>query len=262
MEALTLMAQRGCSLRQFNSIGVIGYGRFGALLVDLIRHRVGRSLALKIYAPERTCDAKQFFELDQVAACDAIVIAVPISRFEEVTQQISPLIKPDTLIVDVCSVREHPNAVLRRDLAKRANIIGSHPLFGPSTVSESGIDGQAVIVENLSCPPDIFKMFTESLSQVGIKIVDMSAEDHDRIAAETQFVALLLAEFVKSLALERRAVNTPSYSKLLEFIDSVGVDRSLIKDMLTHNRFAPQILAKLEQQFCSFCTQISAEPAR
>ena len=62
------------------SIGLIGYGHFGVFLHTLAQ-RYLPDAALKIHSGRREPDGAVFFALQEVAACDAVVLSVPISAY-------------------------------------------------------------------------------------------------------------------------------------------------------------------------------------
>lgn len=71
-----------------HSLGLIGYGHFGAFLHVLAQRYLPDS-PLKIFEVGRNPDGELFFPLEEVAACAAVVLAVPISAYAATLAQIS-----------------------------------------------------------------------------------------------------------------------------------------------------------------------------
>lgn len=80
---------------------------------------------------------------DIINECDVVILSVPLGAVIAISGQIGPLLRKDQLLMDLCSLKE---AALKNMLDNtEADVIGTHPLFGPFTDS---IKGQNVIL----CP--------------------------------------------------------------------------------------------------------------
>jgi len=64
-------------------VGIIGYGRFGKILADLLK----KQYEVKIYDPDKK-SGKSSGRMEEVLECVLVFVAVPISAFEEVIQEI------------------------------------------------------------------------------------------------------------------------------------------------------------------------------
>ena len=120
------------------AVGIIGFGRLGRLLtrhfakdfriavcdVDLDT-RLARKLGARSVSFTEAC------------ACDVVIPCVPIGAFEGVARRMSGLLGPGTLVIDVCSVMEHPVRVMKRLLPKSVELLATHPNFGPDSAAES-----------------------------------------------------------------------------------------------------------------------------
>ncbi|SVE55988.1 uncharacterized protein METZ01_LOCUS508842, partial [marine metagenome] len=114
-------------------VGIIGYGRFGKLLVDLLPDS---KYEIKIYdSSDIFDDSIKLYSLDEVLQSLIVFIAVPISAFEDVVKEISQHNLYNTTIVDVCSVKVYPVEIMEKYLQKHIGIIASHPHFGPDSYS-------------------------------------------------------------------------------------------------------------------------------
>ena len=74
--------------------------------------------------------------------CDIVVISVPIRETVRVINEIAPLLQPDQLLCDFTSLKVRPVEAM---LKSKADVIGLHPMFGPTVKS---ISRQTIIV----CP--------------------------------------------------------------------------------------------------------------
>jgi prephenate dehydrogenase len=70
--------------------------------------------------------ASSFKELYQ--KCDTVFLAVPIDSFEKVCKKHAKF-WGNHLLVDVCSVKEHPQKMLKKYAPSTCQILLTHPLF-------------------------------------------------------------------------------------------------------------------------------------
>ena len=114
-------------------VGIIGYGRFGKLLVDLLPSNI---YEIKIYdSSDISDDSVKLCSLDEVLQSLIVFIAVPISSFEEIVKEIAQYSLYNTTIIDVCSVKVYPVEIMEKYLPEHIGIIASHPHFGPDSYS-------------------------------------------------------------------------------------------------------------------------------
>ena len=114
-----------------NEIGIIGLGRFGKVLVNILQKGFsiyGYDIGNIGYVPGVTV-----CELEKVLKQKVIFIAVPIRSFKSLIQLIAPKLRSDTTLIDVCSVKTYPVQVMKENLNKNIGIIATHPMFGPDS---------------------------------------------------------------------------------------------------------------------------------
>ncbi len=80
---------------------------------------------------------------DIAEKCDVVVLSVPLDAAISLSREIGPLLSRDQLLMDLCSLKENIMESMRSYTS--AQVVGTHPLFGPFTNS---IKGQNIIV----CP--------------------------------------------------------------------------------------------------------------
>ncbi len=92
-----------------------------------------------------------FVNFDEAMAADATVLAVPAQALETVVMNVADAIRTDgtsPLVVDICSVKQHPTALFSKHLADHTETLLCHPLFGPRSAKDR-LDGHKVIVLSL-----------------------------------------------------------------------------------------------------------------
>lgn len=149
---------------------------------------------------------------DAAEVADVTVISVPIDVTDQVVREIGPRLRPESLLMDVTSVKSEP---VRAMLAStRAGVVGTHPMFGPSIHS---LQGQRVVVcrgRGDHWAQWVSAMFTAR----GLAVVETTPEHHDRMMAtvqvlthfQTQVHGLTLARLGAPLA-ESLRFTSPAY---------------------------------------------------
>lgn len=164
------------------SIGIIGgRGKTGSQFAKLFR-----SAGFHVSVTGRV-DAHRNPKL--IAQCDVIVFSLPLSQS---AQRISELakyaVRTDQLILDVSSLKEHE---VKAMLTFPGEVIGMHPLFGPSTDPK----GERVIL----CPERADQQTIRSLrslfAKVGVNTAVMSSIQHDRLMSTVQAIPHLKSLF-------------------------------------------------------------------
>jgi prephenate dehydrogenase len=90
----------------------------------------------------------KLLDLEKVAASDVVILAVPVSAIPAPAQAIAPHIRGGALVMDVASVKIRPAKAMQKFLPKHADIICTHPLFGPQSAKD-GLKGHKIVVSNI-----------------------------------------------------------------------------------------------------------------
>lgn len=149
---------------------------------------------------------------DAAAVADVVVVSVPIDVTERVIREVGPRLRPEALLMDVTSVKAGPVRAMVE--STRAEVVGTHPMFGPSVHS---LQGQRVVV----CPArgeQWARWVTGMLTARGLAVVEATPEYHDRMMAtvqvlthfQTQVHGLTLARLGEPLS-ESLRFTSPAY---------------------------------------------------
>ena len=223
-------------------IGVVGFGRFGALTVRYLAQdcRVLVSSGSR-GAGEVAAVGAVKADLDEVCRQPFVVLCVPISAMRSTLARVAPLLAPDSVVIDVCSVKVHPIAWMQEILPARAAILGTHPMFGPDSAADS-LANRKMVLCNVSTPGEVYAMIKTYLSGKGLEIIEATPEEHDRQIAVslslTHFIGRSLAEF----GADRLPIDTEGYRRLTYTLDVVEHDTwQLFQDMHRFNPYAHEI---------------------
>ncbi|MCR4294156.1 MAG: prephenate dehydrogenase/arogenate dehydrogenase family protein [Elusimicrobia bacterium] len=221
-------------------IGIIGFGRLGSLLA---RH-FAREHDIKVYDTRRVASAIRRAgaspaPLAEVCRQEVVVPCVPIAAFEPLLRRIRGLLRPDALVVDVCSVKEHPVRAMKRLLPRTVEILATHPNFGPDSAAES-LSGRQIAVCKVRIGASRYSLIKRAFERKGLRLVEMTPREHDRRMASS----LLLTHFIGRGLLEYGArptgIDTEGYKRLLRILQTVQNDTAqLFLDMNRYNAFAP-----------------------
>ena len=246
---------------QRKTLGIFGLGAFGRFMAkhlsphfDILGYDHNRP------SPETLerdgAGAVRLADPKAVAEAGIVVFAVPLDSMEEAAGLAAPHIKPGALAVDVTSVKTKPMAILSRLVPAHADLLGTHPLFGP----QSGRDGIASLRIAL-CParigPEryyrICDFLTDSLRLLVLKV---DPDSHDREMAKVQAMTHFMSRALREIGLPPSPMSTKAYEKLQEFASIVLSDSwDLFLTIQKGNPYADELrqrligeLATLEQR--------------
>jgi len=226
-----------------NSIGIIGFGRFGKILANILQ----KGFAIKAYDPKIIGEFSrvEFTDLESILKEKVIFISVPIREFESVITEISPNLSEGTTIIDVCSVKKHPTKIMENNLAENIGIIATHPMFGPdSFISNNRLK---MMMSNTRNVYDQFKFWRQFFTDQGIQVMEMSPDQHDRMAAQTQGVTHFLGRMLKEYGIRKTTIDTQGFRDLLDLVDQTCNDTwELYTDLQLYNPYTNDMIDKLK----------------
>jgi prephenate dehydrogenase len=236
------------------TLGLIGFGQFGRLAASLLASRfdivVHDAAGLRETIEGLGLRAGA---LEEAAACDVVVIAVPVAAMREVLERAAPHVKPGALVVDVGSVKVLPVRWMTETLPAHADIVATHPLFGPQS-ARGGLEGQRLVI----CPVRGTRhhRIAEIAESLGLVVSITTPEKHDEEMAYVQALTHLIGRALVSLDIPDEALKTKSYQHLLDLCGLVGGDSfelfTAIQTMNPHargvaERFVSEAQRLLEQ---------------
>ena len=192
----------------FKKICIIGCGLIGSSLARAIKKN---NLAEKIVSSNRSeAVNKKVIELKIVDdsssdtkkmadGSDLVVIATPLSSYEDVISKIKNSLKDGVILTDVGSVKENIINLVEKNIPENISWIPSHPIAG---TEESGPEaGFSELFQNRWCiltPSKKAKEKDINLLQtfwekVGSKVDIMQAKQHDYILSITSHIPHLIA---------------------------------------------------------------------
>ncbi|HUV02878.1 MAG TPA: prephenate dehydrogenase/arogenate dehydrogenase family protein [Desulfobacteria bacterium] len=158
---------------------------------------------------------------EEFADTDIVLVSVPIDVTERVIERVGPALYDGSLLMDVTSVKRGPVAMMERCTSSEVELLGTHPLFGPSTKSMRGMPVVFVPVRTGPLYEQIHRIFERN----GAKLEVLTAEEHDEIMTVIQglphFVLFSFGFALKDLEFDvdrARHLMGPMYAVVLDFV--------------------------------------------
>ncbi len=204
-------------------IGILGFGHFGQLLARELRPFAQLS-AFDPQAEEHAMHALgvSAVSLEQVCKKPFVVFCIPVQSLETMLREVAPMLKPGTLVLDVCSVKMLPMSWMTDILPPYVEFIGTHPLFGPQS-GKNGIAGLNIVVcQGRSQQYNSLVLLLKN--KLGLNVLERSAENHDKQMAYVQGLTHLIGRVVNEMDIPDVEQKTPAYQFMLDIKRNLGQD--------------------------------------
>jgi len=234
------------------SASIIGFGRFGQLWASILKD----DFDLCVYdtrddiverAGELTVRPAS---LSEALSAEVIFYCLPISMFEQAIANHVSILKnsgaTQKTLIDVLSVKVHPREVFERYLPADFQALLTHPMFGPDSVKLRGLKDQTIVLDKFRLNDETFSFWSDYFKSKGLNVLQMSADDHDRFAAESQGVTHFVGRILDEFGFEPTAIDTLGAQKLHEIKTQVCNDSwQLFVDLQTYNPYTRSMRVKL-----------------
>ena len=235
-----------------HSVGIIGFGRFGKILSNILQ----RGFDIKIYDknPNLKRTNVKFVSLDEIVQEKNIFIAVPIRNFKDIIKNIAPKLN-NTTIIDVCSVKMEPVKIMKSFLPKNVGIIATHPLFGPDSFNIN--NNLKMMMNNTRDSYKQFKFWKNYFISQDINIIEMDPSEHDILASKTQGVTHFLGRVLKEFGISKTKIDTQGFSELLDLVNQTCNDSwELFSDLQLYNPYTNSVIEKLKKSTNEVSTKL------
>ena len=189
-----------------NNLGIIGYGRFGKLLADMLSD----DFDILPY----DANFSTGLSIEEVASADAIFLCVPIVELKTTIKNMAPLVQANTMILDVCSVKLYPESLMMKYFSNE-NILLTHPMFGPDAVKNGLNDLSIALCPTKDTKKEIIEYWSDVFKKHNLKVKLMSCEEHDRNTAYSLCLTQFIGRTLKKLELKSSEIDTQNFKNLL-----------------------------------------------
>ncbi|MGB9175203.1 MAG: prephenate dehydrogenase/arogenate dehydrogenase family protein [Methanoregula sp.] len=217
--------------------GIIGgTGKMGHLFVPVFE-RAGYDVLV-------TGRSTSLTNADCARQCELVIVSVPIRDTVRVIGEIAPLLARNQLLCDLTSLKVRPVEAM---LKSKANVVGLHPMFGPSV---SSLKSQTIIVCPVRAEEHLVQRLVAIFRAEGARCTQATPEEHDRMMAVVQglthYVTLCMAESIRRLGMDigaTREYTSPVYQIELSLVGRLlSQDPDLYADILQQNPYVPEVL--------------------
>jgi len=162
----------------------------------------------------------------EASESDAVLLSVPIKNTANVAREIAPLMREGSLLMDVTSLKTEPMKAMLEYAPEGVEVLGTHPMFGPTMPD---IAGQTVILvpaegRSERWLPAMRKIFEEDGAEVEV----LDADKHDEIMAVVQalthFAYISVGATLKALDFDvdhSRRFMSPVYEIMIDFVGRI-----------------------------------------
>jgi prephenate dehydrogenase len=195
-----------------------------------------------------------------ISESDIVIITVPIDITEQVIKETAPKMKSGSLLMDLTSLKVRPTEAMKKYAPANVEILGTHPMFGPSIPS---LHGQIFILTPIDgrCQK-WFPVIRNLLEDNGAHIEVIGAHEHDRFVSVVQglthFAYITIGTTFNRLdfsVAQSRRFMSPVYDIMVDFVGRIlGQNPYLYAFIQMEN---PEVL-KVHEAFMQECREMSA----
>ena len=233
-------------------VSIVGFGRFGPTLYRLIKD----DFIITLY-DKKSIGVSKFFKnttfaksISEIYSSEVIFYCVPISAFENVIETHKKYFQNQHVLIDVLSVKIHPAKIFKKHLTNsKTQALLTHPMFGPDS-SKNGFEGLPLIIDKFMANDKTYRFWKEYFKSKKLHIIEMSARDHDRMAASSQGLTHFIGRLLDKYHFIETPINSLGAKKLLEVKDQTCNDTwQLFMDLQLYNPYTKQMRIKLGNTF-------------
>jgi len=249
-----------------DSVLIVGYGHFGEALATLLGEA---GIPTRAVDPVATVPASLCPTGDPFAEARFVFLCVPVWAFHRALQDARPNLGPRHIVVDVSSVRSVPEKSMRALLGAEVPWVGTHPLFGPSSVALGERPLRVVVAPN-EMHPGAAEEVAALYERLGCSVKRETPDEHDRRMAYSHALAFFVAKGLMDLNAPTEAEFVPpSFRWFARTVESVRSDAGhlflSIQNLNPHAAQARQDLlnqlARLHDELAAVDPSLLAEPS-
>eukprot|EP01039_Chlorochromonas_danica_P003344 gene3344-3667_t len=249
-------------------IGIVGFGKFGQFLAKTFAKNnqvycVDKD-DMSGVAKELNCEFYPLYDLMSFSKLnlDVILFSVSIISFEDVLKNFPKDILRGKLIVDVLSVKVHAKETMLNQLPSDCDILCTHPMFGPESGKYSW-QGLPFIYERIrTLDYDRVERFLNIWEAERCKVIEMSCEQHDEYAANSQFITHLTGRILWQQNLVPTPIDTKGFQTVLNLVENTCKDSfDLFFGLYYYNSYASSQLQKIREALAGVERQLAAKEA-
>eukprot|EP00913_Durusdinium_trenchii_P008889 g8355.t1 len=198
----------------FETIAIVGVGLIGGSIAAAVKARgvakrvigVGRSRSRLQPAVDRgLIDSVETDAATAAAGAGVIVFCTPVDRIVDGIRGVLSHCADGTIVTDAGSVKAEICRELAGESSGNAAFVGSHPLAGSEKHGYENADAElfdgriCVVTPDASTSADALGRVSQFWQALGMRVLERSPEEHDRLLAATSHLPHLLAASLATL---------------------------------------------------------------
>ena len=238
-----------------STIGIVGLGNFGLLMSAVLK----QSFEVKVYNYSKDREIKsraksagvELVDWTEIYTCDIVIVSTPISITKSIIKRLAPNLKKGALLLDVCSVKTYPCQWLKKYAPLEVEIMGTHPMFGPTTAKFNPakkyweIKGKQIVLCPLRIGKARQKRIEKFLKSLDLEVIITTPRDHDYQNAKTLSLVHFLGRSLTKAGVGEQKIYTPGYEDVLRILPHTNQDNwQLFYDMNNFNPYAQKVRRK------------------
>lgn len=226
-------------------IGVYGLGRFGLFWASALA-KSGAEVIAYSRSSHSVPDNVRLASEDEVLNAPYLFFCVTISAFEDVLKRVGHRIGKNTVVMDTCSVKTYPAKWMSENIPDDIYKIATHPMFGPDSGAH-GLEGLPVVMCPITPIDERYSAIRDFFAEMGLKVLEMSAREHDEEAAYSQGVTHFVGRVLDQMKLKPTEIATQGYKSLMTIVEQTCNDPiQLFYDLQRYNPYAKEMRLSLQ----------------
>lgn len=235
-------------------ITIIGFGRFGKILYRLLKDDFAVTIFNRSDIPEEdrtnfTPQTTIVKTLDGAYRNKTIFYAIPIPVFDEVIQEHKSHITDTHILVDVLSVKLHPQQIFTKYLEGHTQALLTHPMFGPDS-SKNGFEGLPIILDKFKASDETYAFWKNFFESKKLRVLEMSADQHDQLAANSQGLTHFIGRLLEKIDFKPTPIDSLGSKKLQEVKEQTCNDTwELFIGLQTYNPYTKTMRIRIGEAY-------------
>jgi len=215
-------------------VAIIGAGKMGRWFTRFFLEQ-GDQVIVSSRSKEKLLRIRDEFgvkiadNVNAIKNADRVLICVPIENFEDVVKEIHSYIRPNQVVMDICSIKEIPVKIMHKYI-KTGTTLGTHPIFGPGV---KNIKNENFILTPINNKEKVFaEEFKNWLEKRQANVFIMSPRKHDELMSVVlglpHFLGLVVCDTLLDYGnfLGMKKVAGASYKMLLTLAEAVASEET------------------------------------
>lgn len=232
---------------KIETVGIIGYGHFGQF-IHMLAGQFFPEITVKVHSRHMGIDGELFVSFEEACQSDIIIMCAAISDYEEQIIAVAKAAPQDSILIDVATVKKFTSELLRKHADGR-KFISTHPMFGPESYQKhsGSVQGFRIVVTDYVLTNDEAVQLKDIFASLGFLVVEMTADEHDKLLANSLFFTHYIAQTVGKLNIKRTNMDTLSFQFLMDAVESVIDDAELFQDVYRHNPYCKDTAKRIHE---------------